>query len=105
MIKSHCRGGVLGRHGWEGRSLQLSMTQTGKWGGGSENAALMWLEFQGLNIIFRAALFPFTLIGAERTQAFFTFLQHLAFNIHAGDYQLNTLGEDPGCGGEIRKTV
>lgn len=81
MIKSHCRGGVLGRNGWEGRSLQLSMTQTEKWGGGSENAALMWLEFQGLNIIFRAALFPFTLIGAERTQAFFTFLQHLTCHL------------------------
>lgn len=74
IIKSHCRGGVLGRHGCEGRSLQLIMTQTEKWGGGSENAELMWVAFRVQNILFRATLFPFTLISAERTQAFFTFL-------------------------------
>lgn len=67
-------------HGWDsgqawlGRKVFAVEYDTEEWGRGSENAELMWLEFQGPNILFRAALFPFTLIGAEKTQAFFTLL-------------------------------
>lgn len=51
------------------------MTQTEKWGGRSKNAELM---FRAQNILFKATLFPFTLLVAERTQTFLTFLLHLA---------------------------
>lgn len=76
--------------GKEGRPLYLTMLQTEKWEGESENIELVWVVFRAQNILFRATLFTFTLIGAERARAFLllllllfftSFLQHLTCHL------------------------
>lgn len=58
------------------------------------------------NILFRATLFIFTLIGHRPFfYLFSTTTPGMSFNINARDYQFNRQGGDTECGGEIRKTV